>query len=353
MQERRGWCQWREEKERRREEREQVAGLIECSSIACLTLATSRSSSPPSLRSLIGEIDADKIPLLQKFHADFLDSLDMKEETDRMTGTLLVLNSCCFIELVEAPTKILVQLMRNLAEVSGWNKTNANGKMNSFSAATYPGASQLDIPSSSPPLIVVDPRHHPLLRSSAILSFTEEIPREYHIWAFRSLRLANTQEEMNVTQLVKDPLKSVFETTKNLIDIARDLHAMNEEKSIDYIQTSTTRQLTSKIPTSEKILTYLHHLSADYLCNLEEWLGIYDTPIEFTLENEKVWPVEPFLKVRRGEQEERRGRKRICGRCVMLTSTFFLVSSRPSVLNCTVVHCSCQKHTKSQKFQSA
>lgn len=96
-------------------------------------------------------------------------------------------------------------------------------------------------------------------------------------------------------QLPKDTLKVVFESVKNLLELGRELTSMSEEKAIDYIQTSTSRQLTSKLPSSERLCSYL---TLNELCSIEEWLEIYDRPVHFTLESEKVWPVEPYLKVR-------------------------------------------------------
>lgn len=260
--------------------------------------------------SLIGELDGEKVPLLQKFHADFLDSLDMKESSDRMTGVLFVLNQSVMIQVVEAPTKVLVQLMRNLAEVSGVMKNGTHqstGKMNlsTAAAANAPLGSNSSLTSSSPSsssltggtFIPVDPRFHPLLKSSSILSFSEEVPREFHIWAFRHMKLPSDDFASSGMNLQKDGLKLCFETVKNMLELGRDLSNLTEERAIDYIQTSVARQLTMKLPSAERLIAYIHTLHTD-LCTLEEWLEIYDTPIEFTLENEKVWPVEPFLKVK-------------------------------------------------------
>jgi hypothetical protein len=46
------------------------------------------------------------------------------------------------------------------------------------------------------------------------------------------------------------------------------------------------------VPTSERLQAYS---SCDELCSVREWLDIFDSPIDFTLESELVWPVEPNL----------------------------------------------------------
>jgi len=242
----------------------------------------------------------------------------MKENINKLTGVLFVLNANCFIQLVEAPTKILVNLLRNLAQVSGWNNmnpaANAGGKgVNMNTAATqataavggkallpgqggfsqYGYATTTGAPGSSS-FIPVDPRGIPLLKRCAILSFTEEVPREYHIWATRSMRPQPEESSELAQKLNKEPLRIMFETLKNMLELGRDLAPMNEEKAIDFIQTSTSKQLSLKLPSTERLAAFLDRV--DELCTITEWLEIYDTPIEFTLENEKVWPVEPFLK---------------------------------------------------------
>jgi hypothetical protein len=182
------------------------------------------------------------------------------------------------LQLVEAPTKVLVTLLRNLAEVSQTSGSKAGGK---GATSFLPGAAT---------------NQAPLLRTSKVLSFTEEVPREFHIWAWRALRMP-ADDFMNSTlglNLQRDSLKVLFETVKNLLELGRELSGMSEEKAIDFIQTSVSRQFTSKLPTSERLQAYIH--SIEDLCSIQEWLDIFDTPIEFTLENEKVWPVEPFLK---------------------------------------------------------
>lgn len=222
-----------------------------------------------------------------------------------MTGALFVLNGGVLLQLVEAPTRVLLDLLRNLAHVSGWAQPNVPGGIKSAmgpaAAAAPPGsAAALLSAGAAPPvqqLIPVDARGLPLLRSSKILSFTEEVPREFHVWAFRSLRVPAQEEFMSGpgAHLERDALRLAFDTLRNMLELGRELSALTEEKAIDYVQSSVAKQLLSKLPSQEQLQAFIH--AVDDLATVPEWLDIYDTPIDFTLENEKVWPVEPFLKV--------------------------------------------------------
>jgi hypothetical protein len=214
------------------------------------------------------------------------------------------------LHLVEAPTKVLVELMRNLAEVSGW-ALPGTGPMNLSTAAASgaPLGKSLTSPSASPNshMIRVEPRNQPLMRSAVLLSFTEEVPREFRFWAFRAHVKMPSDDFISSTlgaNLQRDALKLCFETLKNMLELGREVGTMSVEKAIEFIQGPENlaptlapplpKQVANKLPSAERLLAYIHQLPD--LCSIQEWLEIYDTPIDFTLENEKVWPVEPFLK---------------------------------------------------------
>ncbi len=69
--------------------------------------------------------------------------------------------------------------------------------------------------------------------------------------------------------------------------------AMSDSKAQEYMLFGSTRQFMQRIPSPAQLLLFS---TCDDLCSIKEYLEIYDTPIDFTLESEKVWPVEPFLK---------------------------------------------------------
>jgi len=242
-----------------------------------------------------------------------------------MTGALFVLHGALpvpiMIQLVEAPTAVLTDLLRNLAEVSQWEHANSAAAKRAAQAQENPQSAAAILAAGSTPLlgspesITVDPRGVPLLRNSRVLSFVEEVPREYHVWSFRSVRVPPSEEypagpapnsdksAPNSGLLVAIPnldredvaLQLVFETLRHLLELGRSIAATAEEKAVEYLQSSVAKQLLSRLPQQEKLHAFLHQLH-EQLPSVTEWLDIYDTPVELTLESEKVWPVEPFLK---------------------------------------------------------
>ena len=86
-----------------------------------------------------------------------------------------------------------------------------------------------------------------------------------------------------------DWLHSIFESLRNLLELARELHhiALTEEKQIDFIQSNNSKQLLSRIPTVERIIAYQQ---CEDLCNPIEFLEIFSEPMKFILESERVWP---------------------------------------------------------------
>jgi len=68
---------------------------------------------------------------------------------------------------------------------------------------------------------------------------------------------------------------------------------MSEEKALDYLSNNSSKQFLNRLPSAERIVAYS---AIDDLSSIDEFLEVYDSPIELTLESEKVWPVEPFLR---------------------------------------------------------
>lgn len=331
---------------------------------------------------LISRIDPEKTALLQKFHADFLDAIEEQKRAAaaaagasagagsdgaagsgssaaaaaaaslKMTGVLFVLNGSTVLQLVEAPTATLVTLLRNLAAVSGWDTVpNASGARGLTAAQAKawnanggeplplaPGSAAAILAAGSPAstaaaasgaagagFVPIDPRFYPLLRSARLLSFTEEVPREFGVWAFRSLKVASgaTGEEYlsgpDGTALIRETLKASFEILRPLLELGRELAAFSEEKSLDFVQNSLSKTLLQKLPAPEKIQAMLLGASAgsggsasgsaetagasggglEELPSIPEWISLFDGAESMEAgagEGEKVWPVEPFLK---------------------------------------------------------
>jgi hypothetical protein len=321
---------------------EDASARVSLLDVVCKEYALNRSARTSRML-LVGEIDAEKIPLLQKFHADFLDALPSEAaaggdggaggsgasaagEPAKMTGALFVLHGAMptpiLLQLVEAPTHVLVDLLRNLSEASLWPHAHSAALKRSRAAAENPSsAASILAAGSAPPaqsFIPVDVRGGvPLLRNSKVLSFVEEVPREFHVWAFRSLRVSPSEEFpagpapnsddkdsssnpnggllVPIPHLDRDGLKLVFEVLRNLLELGRSVSATAEDKAVEYLQASVAKQLLGRLPPQEKLHAFLHQMHED-IPSIPEWLDIFDTPVELTLESEKVWPVEPFLK---------------------------------------------------------
>lgn len=204
------------------------------------------------------------------------------------------------LQLVEAPTTVLVTLLRNLCEVSpvpaaiGSEPLNAHEPLKALTAPTIAANSIHASVTGAFASPTAATAALPLLKSSKIVSFVEEVPREFNVWAWRQIRMP-ADDFLTTANLQRDSLKLLFETVRQLLDLARELSSLPEEKAIEFLQTSMTRQLISKLPSSERLQAYITHI--DDLCTMQEWLDIFDTPTDMVLESEKVWPVEPFLKV--------------------------------------------------------
>lgn len=187
---------------------------------------------------------------VKKFHHDFLDE---HEHDHKISGLVFYIvndeGKTAFLHCFEAPTEVLMQYIKDLK--------------------AYKGA-------------------QPLLVNPRICSFTEEVPREYSLWGFRVVHMHSDQDDVP-----EDLAKAVFETLKNYLELGRELQAMEDDRAYDYVSTSESRQFLGRVPTVERINAYTK--STD-LFSLEEYLELYDKPIDFTLESELVWPVEPFLK---------------------------------------------------------
>jgi len=180
-----------------------------------------------------------------KFHEQFV--RPGADKDSRATGMLVTINNICMVHLLEAPTKVLVTLLRALSK----EKT--------------------------------------MFKNMRVCCFVEEIPREYKVWAARATRTAD--EEV----LPKDWVRVIFGTLKGLLELARDANEMKaaDEKVVEFLTKTETKPVLSKLPTAQRVMAFSH---CEDLCSVEEFLEIYDKPIDFTLESEKVWPVEPFLK---------------------------------------------------------
>lgn len=85
----------------------------------------------------------------------------------------------------------------------------------------------------------------------------------------------------------------MFEIYRHFLELGRECGGMTEEKAAEYLEKSQAKQFIQHIPTAEKITFFG---DCDDLCSPQDYINIYETPVDLVLESEKVWPVEPWLK---------------------------------------------------------
>lgn len=165
------------------------------------------------------------------------------------TGVMFILNNQAVLQLVESSTETLNTLLRTLQN---------------------------------------PPNRKPLFKRCRVCSFTEEMPREFRSWSIRSLRQPN--EEMNPLQ---DWTKVTFDLLRHLLEMGREIVSMPEEKAIEFITTSQSKQFLARIPSAERVLAVC---GQEDIYTIDEYLEAFDAPIDHVLESERVWPVDPFLR---------------------------------------------------------
>lgn len=204
---------------------------------------------------LSGEIDLEKVrgdvdEEVLKWQTNFNQKWAREDNRNRLTGVLLCINRKCIVHCLEAPTSTLFEYVRSLKEKSPSN----------------------------------------ILKNTRICSFTEEVPREYPVWGFRVLG-----QPEDIFDLPKNWLAFIFETLQAFLELGREVAGKTDPKAaVAYLNNGgISRGVMVKLPTLERIQGFA---KCPDLCTPDEYLDIYDTPIEFTLEGELVWPVEPFLR---------------------------------------------------------
>jgi hypothetical protein len=171
------------------------------------------------------------------------------EKDVRITGVLFNPAKYGVSVLMEAPTAVLMQLLRWMKEDSEYN----------------------------------------IYTNARVLSLTEEVTREYSSWALRAVPDLPRDE----FAAPKDWLLEVFETLKGFLELGRELKEMSTAEAVEHVRTSEDFARSTRIPGVDKIRGYA---KCTDLCSVEEYLGIYDVPVECTLEGELIWPVDPSLK---------------------------------------------------------
>lgn len=129
-----------------------------------------------------------------------------------------------------------------------------------------------------------------ILKDVRICSLSEEVIREYPVWVFRQISVEDSGFEKGEDSW----LNTVFSAVENLLELGRECGPMGNAKAQEFLMGSTDRKtLTSRVPSASMIKSFE---KCPDLFTVDAWLEVFDVPIDFTLEGEKVWPVEPPLR---------------------------------------------------------
>jgi hypothetical protein len=129
-----------------------------------------------------------------------------------------------------------------------------------------------------------------LLSTTKICHFSEEIPREFPVYVFRECKVPTGDNESSTP---KDFLHAVFTLYRSLLEIAHQQQSKSKDQAADYLCNSNVQKYVKLIPTVERIHAFT---TCRDMCSINGFLEIFDAPIDLTLENELVFPAEPFLK---------------------------------------------------------
>lgn len=172
---------------------------------------------------------------VQRFHLDFRKKHGGEKGENRVSGVLFTLNDAAVVHLIEGPTRVLVELLRTIRKDGG-----------------------------------------ALLKQTKILSFSEEVPREFKVWAVRALRPLDEED----FQAPKDWLRASFTLLKTFLELGRETQSSSEEKALEHLTKSETKQFMARIPSVQRVVAFA---ACDEMCSVDEYLEIFDKPIEFTL----------------------------------------------------------------------
>eukprot|EP00472_Partenskyella_glossopodia_P009404 CAMPEP_0197515362 /NCGR_PEP_ID=MMETSP1318-20131121/525_1 /TAXON_ID=552666 /ORGANISM="Partenskyella glossopodia, Strain RCC365" /LENGTH=250 /DNA_ID=CAMNT_0043063721 /DNA_START=20 /DNA_END=772 /DNA_ORIENTATION=+ len=174
---------------------------------------------------------------IEKLHKKFVKIPSESSDRGQITGFASLLSGTVFVHIIEAPTKVLEGLLRELVK-----------------------AEQKE-----------------LIKDCRIISFTEEVTRFYKKWTINeSSPDADEPREQETHVLGWSLLQKMLQ-----LGIESGEEAPSEKLLLKYV------------PSTQKMLKVA---SSNDLCSPAEYVEIFNSPIDFTLGNEKMWPVEDLVK---------------------------------------------------------
>lgn len=169
--------------------------------VSCLAIYRLTANAKP------GATDKSVATRLQALYTNFIS----KQTGAQITGGVFLVSNgsnAVLVQLLEAPTKTLMALLRKL-------NTDTQTKEGEYS----------------------------FLTDLRVCSLSDEVPREWPLFAFRSITLDAVEEY----EAQSDVVKAVFKTLRQLLELGRELRGMGERAQA-FVETSMTKKLLNGIP---------------------------------------------------------------------------------------------------------
>jgi len=124
--------------------------------------------------------------------------------------------------------------------------------------------------------------------NAKVCLFNEEVVREYPMWQGREAKIIS---EPDIT--INNLLPAVFDVHRGLLELGVEARATGDGIKARDLLLGNKPQVLARIPSAERVQALL----ATDLCTVAEYLDMYDAPVEFTFDSERVWPAENPLEV--------------------------------------------------------
>eukprot|EP01083_Nonionella_stella_P041110 111499_1 len=203
---------------------------------------------------LVASFAPEALEEVKEFHNVFLEKNRRDDDIkDSITGGLYIINREVFVHVFESTPKIVQLMLCQLREKV---------------------------------------EQEELLVSSRICTMMQEVVREFPFWKMREITSAREADaDYGAAELVN----TLFDSIKMLIELGRTLKGTQEKENTQAATRlffSSRRDLLARIPNQDRIEFYL---GQEELCSVEEFCELFHDAVEFELESELSWPIEPPL----------------------------------------------------------
>lgn len=197
----------------------------------------------------IGTIPKTSTPrIVCSYHEDFL------KEIDADVSGLMILQPDTFLNLIEAAPDAIMALLRHIAKQ--------------------------------------DDEAEPALDNVRVLASSEDCPsRAFVSWSYRSV---NLKPEMSIALDEDDVVGTCYETYSKLVQLGHRLNDADlSHADISAALDNLRQRYAEFIPSNERLKAFT---GLKGVTTLQEYLEIFDAPIEVNLDRELVWPPPPALE---------------------------------------------------------